>query len=378
MVISGIEEFILVKTGDGGAMGRLHTIPLLRGLQTLPGVTARHLIPSEGERIIISKPTCILFIYCDPTAIPAIRAVERGPHRVITAALGADIYQYKDYMTLHDCVDFYVMPTELHSRMLSYQAYRPVYTLPECLDPIGLPTMAADDVSDVDFPIRQDRRAYWFGHSESFEKGMASLMPVIIHNRASGALKDFQVILNEAQFNNRFGLPTIPYSDRTFRDQAKQFDYAILSHFPLDLHLNSFIKSPNKAITALMAGTIPLVSDTPSYRALFERFGLERFLFGSPMALDAKLRTLDPVADSEAILRSRIVPTLRAELSEAQLLQNFLTILEHHTSVPNTFDVAPAQSITIPESRPRIVDQLRMLKLSLQDAMQRRVGRAAR
>ena len=378
-MIGSIKDFILLKTGDGGAMGRLQSFPLLRGLQSLPGVTARHVVPTPGVPLTIDRPTCILFIYCAETAIPHLRDLRRGPHQVLIVALGADIYKFDEYARLHDFVDFYVMPTDIHRQVLAYQVYRPVYTLAECLDPIGLPSIAEPGTDPGGFPIRRGRRAYWFGHSESFEKGMASLMPVITANVASQVIGDFRVILNEAGFANRFGIPTIPYSGATFRTQAGQFDYAILSHLPLDLHVNSWIKSPNKAVTALMAGTIPLASDTLNYRALLGRFGLEKFLFCSAMDLDRKLRSLDPVTDSEAIQRSGIVPALRAELSEPQLLENFKGILAQHAE--RDLDAAgrmPDQCPTSSESRPSVREQFRALKTSVLDAVARRAHRLVR
>lgn len=336
-----IQSFILVQSGDFGTIGRLTTLPLLRSLAKQGVLQARKFDPGQSGPLTIDGPTCILFIYCDHEAIAAIRSLDRGAHPVLVGVLGSDIYSYDQYTKLHDIVDFYVMPTDPHTRTLAYQVYRPVHTLLECFDPIALP---AAGQAPPEFPIKSGRRAFWFGWAQSFEKGMASLMPAIQANVRDGALDDFQLIVDEAWFENRFELPTIKYDDNTFHDEASRFDYAILSHFPLDLQINSLIKSPNKVITALMAGAIPLASDTPNYRALYQRFGLEHLLFGSAMELDAKLRTLDPAADSEAIRRSGIVPTLRDELSESQMACRFTAVLHQVT----------AQD---PEARQRVPDQ---------------------
>jgi len=163
---------------------------------------------------------------------------------------------------------------------------------------------------------------------------MSSILPVIQNSLAERTINGFEVIIDENRFNkdfgNPFGLATIPYDNTTFRMIAQRFDYALLSHFPLDLTINSYIKSPNKAVTALLSGMIPLASDTPSYRALFTRFGLEKFLFSSPEHLDALLDRLDPVADSLAVQSSGIVPALRLEGSETRLFETFVDILNRH------------------------------------------------
>jgi hypothetical protein len=227
--------------------------------------------------------------------------------------------------SLNDVADVFTMPTDLHRGVLAGQIYKPVHLLPEGVDPAAFDAAAQ---TPPRFPPRGGRRALWFGYAESFEKGMSPLVPVIQDSIARGGLEDFTVMLNQAAFDNRHRLPTLAYDYRTFGAQAAAFDYAILSHLPSDLRVNSLIKSPNKAVTALLAGLIPIASDTPSYRALFERHGLSRFLFASPGELHRMLARLDPVADSAAIQASGVIPALLAEGSSQRLQESFLALLD--------------------------------------------------
>ncbi len=106
-----------------------------------------------------------------------------------------------------------------------------------------------------------------------------------------------------------------------------RFDYCILSHFSLDLALNSYIKSPNKLLTALMIGLIPIASNTPNYAAILREFGLGRFLFDSPSDLHRILRNLDPARDSQEIAQSGITQALADRFSETCLAESLLQIL---------------------------------------------------
>ena len=128
-------------------------------------------------------------------------------------------------------------------------------------------------------------------------------------------------------------------------------NYAILSQFSSDLELNSYIKSPNKAVTTLVAGLIPIVSHTPNYRMLFKAHGLDRFIYASSVELDAILRRLDPVADARAIEQSGIVSSLWQDGAEPLLVVRFLAVLDsylewrhHHHQL--AFAISPAADTT--------------------------------
>ncbi len=321
------------SVGTVHALVRMQSDPILRGLRSMGGVEVTVHTAEPESTLVLRGASCVVFHYSDTRAIEVIRGIETHGHLVLTVCLGGDIFSYADYLNLHEIADLFLVPTDLHRQILQYQLYRPVYTMPECIDPIASnDTEARGGV--VEFPIRRGRRMVWFGYADSFYKGMSSILPVIQNSLAERTIDGFEVIVDENRFNkdfgNPFGLATIPYDNTTFRMIAQRFDYALLSHFPLDLTINSYIKSPNKAVTALLSGMIPLASDTPSYRALFTRFGLEKFLFSSPEHLDALLNRLDPVADSLAVQSSGIVPALRLEGSETRLFETFVDILNRH------------------------------------------------
>jgi hypothetical protein len=98
----------------------------------------------------------------------------------------------------------------------------------------------------------------------------------------------------------------------------------ILSHLPLDLKVNSLIKSPNKAITSLFSGVIPLASRTPSYEALFTQLGLGHLLFSSPRELANMLSKLDPLAESQILQQSKVLEALGRLFGSNAITQKFL------------------------------------------------------
>jgi hypothetical protein len=271
----------------------------------------------------IESGCCVLFHFDDTLAIAALeRARTHGVH-FVAACFGSDIYNFARYLPSYAVTDMYLMPTEVHREVLASQFYKPVYFLPEGIDPItGL-----HDGGQPASPSKHSTRMLWFGYSESFNKGMASLVPVLKRNQTAGRIADFTLILNQAEFDNEFSLTTMPFRTASFRSDAAGFDYCILSHFSLDLSLNSYIKSPNKLITALMLGLIPIASKTPNYTAILSEFGLQGFLFDSPSALDHILRNLNPVRDSQQIAQSGIVETLAVRYSERSTANALLAIV---------------------------------------------------
>jgi hypothetical protein len=191
---------------------------------------------------------------------------------------------------------------------------------------------------------------------------MASLVPVIQRNLAQGRIACFDLVLDQEKFDNRFGFNTRSYEPNLFRSTARQYDYAILSHFPLDLHVNSLIKSPNKAITALMAGVIPLVTDTPNYGELFRRLGLEKFLFSSPDELNTLLGRLNPREDMDLIARNKVRQKLLHWYSETAIFQAFLSVIGAY-NVEQDRAFIPPWSIT--PKRPQQRSLLRTIKRHL-------------
>jgi len=338
------EKFVVVCSfASDNATVRLQSGPLLRGLH-MSGAAPIFTDPTN-DTLEIATPSWAIFHYADRPALAALRKQPRDRFKGI--CLSSDIYQYEEYQEMLDLADLFIVPTEMHRKVLAAGLPRPVYTVHECIDPVALNDVQDEQTRDpADLP-----RLFWFGYSESFDKGMASLVPVIQLNLAQGRIGCFDLILDEQNFCNRFGFETRPYKPHLFRSMARRYDYAILSHFALDLHVNTLIKSPNKAITALVAGVIPLVTDTPNYGELFRRLGLERFLFSSPSELNRLLGTLNPREDMELIARNKVLEKLRLWYSDAAIFREFQSVIGGYGVEQDTGSTAPAPWSITPKGR---------------------------
>jgi hypothetical protein len=315
---------VLRSKDDSDATVRLQSDALLRGLKNLPNLSAKLAHPSEQFQI--ETGTCVLFHFDDLPAITFLRESRDRGNKFITACFGSDIYEFSRYLPSYEVADVYLMPTALHRKVLASQFYKPVFYLGEAIDPIA----GADAEYPPKFSIRKSRKLLWFGYSDSFNKGMASLIPILKLHLKSGLIQDFSLILDKSDFSNDFGFPTIPFHNSSFRREAAAFDYCILSHFSLDLSLNSYIKSPNKLMTALMSGLIPIASDTPSYSSILRESGLGNFLFDSPAQLDRILRNLDPRRDSQQIIDSGIIEKLWVDHSANTLAKRLVAIVQEY------------------------------------------------
>lgn len=366
-------SFLIVSSkDDSDATVRLHSEALLRGLQSVPGSSARLVAPAQGLQI--EDGSCVLFHFDDLAAISSLKASRNIGRKFLAVCFGSDIYEFSRYLASYDVADLYLMPTPLHRKVLASEFYKPVFYIPEAIDPIA----GADSKHPPSFPLKQSARLLWFGYAESFNKGMASLIPVLQSHLAAGNITDFSLIVNEETFKNEFNFRTIPYRNDSFQKETSVFDYCILSHFPLDLALNSYIKSPNKLVTALMAGLIPIASDTPSYSALLREFGLDRFLFDSPDQLDHILCNLDPARDSQAIIDSAVIETLWNRFAAPQLAKDLLSILsqyKNHKASP--FANLPPQMISPPRPRTELyfTEHLKDLLPSFKRALRNRTSR---
>ncbi len=309
---------------EGDACVRLQSGAVARGLAGRADVEC-HMHKPGAPGFATQPINCLGFHYNDVEAVAFLRAHRHLAAQAVVACFGADIYSYRRYTELSDIADFFVMPTDLHRSVLAAQFEVPVFALAEPVDPVALASTGT-----ADFPDKHAKHLGWFGYPESFYKGMLSLMPVLRRRVDSGHLDSFTLLTDTRRFANDWNLQLKPYANTTFRSDLRQFDYVVLSHLPLDLHINSLVKSPNKAITALMAGTIPIVTATPAYAALLSTLGLERFLFDSPRQLDAFLGRLDPAADSLVIRDSGALQWLRAHCTDEKTGQGFLDLLDRY------------------------------------------------
>lgn len=344
---------------------RLQSDPIIRGIQKTERLNAKALTP--GELVSIVPGTCLLFHIYDKEAIHRVRLI-KDTKEVTIGCIGSDIYDFRDYLAVHQITDFFLVPTYLHKSVLSAQVYKPVYVLPEGLD---------DALERVrcDFPIKHDTRMMWFGYPESFYKAMSSLVPVIDVALHRKLISSFVVVTDQRRFENFSELSIAQYDYRTMQKMCTEFDYCILSHFPLDLAMNSYIKSDNKLVSAVMMGLIPLVSATPNYQSVMKECGLERFVFESPSDLLKLLERIDPVSDSRMIRESQIVRLLYNRHSDEQIANEFLHILSQFDRLPKSAGLSQSPE-AIPakmQGLPGVMDHLRDLGPSVLRALKNRL-----
>lgn len=239
-----------------------------------------------SEKIVDPKHHSIInFFYKDMDAIRAISELVGGSYTSVCFA--SDVENYEAYEDAYRVADAFICPSEIHKKVLGYAFNLPIYPLIEAIDP--LIRAAGPPVPD---PIKA-RRFVWFGYPESYRRSMPIFESTIQEALRLGYIDFFSIISLESLKKE---LPAtfrfLPFATSQLFAQLKEHDLALLSHVPLDLSINSLIKSPNKAVSSIACGLIPICSDTPNYRELMDRLGLQRYLFESPQALGEILKTL--------------------------------------------------------------------------------------
>lgn len=307
--------FVRDRPNPENALQRLYSNPLHEGLRSLGIETT--MVHAGLSPAVIEPPSHVIVHQNDEVAIlTAVPLKTKASFKLI--CLCSDIYDLSALKRLSDSVDLFLVPTPLHADMLQSIGVRKVAVLPEAVDPIARPG------ADILRPLNDENRLCWFGYPESFEKSLRYLLPDAF-TTARFDVSRFGIISSE---HDRLlpGAEHRLFSAGSFYETTKDYSYSLLSHFAYDLHINTFIKSPNKMITALVRGMIPLVSATPSYEATARRFGLEPLMFKGPADLAALLQNLDSQKDRVSFGMDEIAKTLLAEFSSAAITQR---LLEH-------------------------------------------------
>ena len=256
------------------------------------GFSIKLVSPDEdlSNHISENRPAFINFFYKDRDAIQSMKKI--AERNFLSLAFCSDIDSYADYADAYQVADAFVSPSEMHQQVLRCVYDLPVYCLREAVDPILESTHSVNlNKKSVDL--------VWFGFPESYQKSMVALEVAIISALQDESINSFSVISGdslEGQLPPEFTF--IRYETNTFAEKLRSFTFTILSHIPLDLHLNTFIKSPNKACSSIMGGMIPICSNTPNYCALLKKSGLENYLFDSPASLLSILRQLRDLSAS--------------------------------------------------------------------------------
>jgi glycosyltransferase involved in cell wall biosynthesis len=224
------------------------------------------------------------FFYKDQDAI---KAIERLAGRTVkTICFTSDIESYDAYRRAYSVSDAFVCPSAMHKEILGYVYDLPVYTLIEAIDPIL-------GVTKLNQPSFGGTKLVWFGFPESYLRSMPSLEATISEALSGGCVDSFTVISLETlkkQLPREFLF--LPYATDKLANQLREHDFSLLSHIPLDLHLNTLTKSANKALSAIAAGLIPICSNTPNYSSTLSSVKLDDFLFHNPRELLNILRGL--------------------------------------------------------------------------------------
>jgi len=303
-------DFLLIRSyGGGNALARLQSDPLIAGLAEHGQTTATHAY-HPAQRLTLPRAKTLIIHYDDDASIIRARAyrAETGA-RVI--CLTSDIYGFARYRFLDPLVDAFVAPTEMHRAVLQSAVRAPVFVMPEGVDPIAhapAPPTGAD--------------LCWFGYPASFEKSLAHVFNEAESQNAITPA-NFAFITRKG-VTLRKGYPHIAFVNATFHAETARFGHTLLSHFAYDGHLNTLIKSPNKLVTSLVRGLIPLVSDTPAYREIMSRYGLEQLIFTGPRHAADLIAARDAPRDRRLYDLPAIAADLCDQLRPAALAQIFL------------------------------------------------------
>jgi len=309
---------VIAKTSNNPrqASQRLQSTPLYDGLKEL-GVPASMVVLGRGP-VKIAPPSHIVVHYYDNRAIADALELRKA-RDVKLICLCADVYDLAPYRRLAETADLFLVPTPLHRQVIQSAVSMPVAVLSEAVDPIALPRSGPEE------PVACNDRLCWFGYPESFDKSMRYLLPDAFALSSFNAA-DFTII-SAAGDTLWPGAMHKVFSQDDFYHETSESGYALLSHFAHDLHLNSFIKSPNKMITAIVRGMVPLVSATPAYRHIAHDYGLEALMFDGPMTLSRHLKALSCERDRTRFGFDHVRQDLLKIHSPAAIARRFLELV---------------------------------------------------
>lgn len=175
----------------------------------------------------------------------------------------------------------YAVPTKFFKGLIDFFVKKKVFILNELIDPLYWNSeneFKKERYSSLNF--------CWYGYSQSYNKSMFFYEKTIEEKIKLGDIEKFSIISDVKKLVKNDFFYYINYSDENIKKELMNFGYCILSHAPFDLHINTFFKSPNKLISAISCGLIPICSKTPSYIEVMNEFGYDDFLISSPNDLD--------------------------------------------------------------------------------------------
>lgn len=309
-------DFLFLRSyGTENAPARLQSDPLITGLREL-GYTTELIQTNLKTKIQLPRQIkWIIAHYDDYRAIILAHKIKAALKCKI-ACLTSDIYRFDQYVSLENIVDLFVAPTDLHRRTLQYALKTTVIYTPECIDPIAYTNSKPDEF------LMRSNNICWFGYPESFDKSLIYVTRLLKNDKDF----DFRELTFITKENTRLHELSehLTFSPSQFFDQTKFFGYSLLSHFPYDGSINTYIKSPNKLITSIVRGLIPIASDTENYSIIANRLGIENCLCRSPLAMVEKIKAREYERDFESYKIDDCRNALLKELTPKNISEIFL------------------------------------------------------
>lgn len=316
----------IVKNEDDrrNSVQRIQSTAIFQGLMEVsandqPAISAE-MVTLTNSLSITTMPSHLLFHFFDTNAARAVFDFKKRFPHVIAVCLGTDIYQPQLYTSLSGFVDLYLMPTKLHRDVLKYFVDKRVEYLPESVDPIALGVGEREQNCNATAD-----KICWFGYPESYKKSLGNMINDLI---AEGTLKNSDLLfISSLDGDVGKGIPQKYFNIESFYADTADCRYSILSHFCLDLHINTFIKSPNKMITSIVRGMIPIASRTPSYLELIEHYNLDSHSFSSKSELRDVIKRLSFDTDYQTLNMDAIRADLLRTFSYEAVARALLAIL---------------------------------------------------
>ncbi len=287
----------------------------------------------------------INFFYKDRSAVSELKSIQLRESMVF--CFGSDIYSFTDYANACSVTDVFVCPSKIHQLLLKTTVNKPVEILVEAIDPMiqGASLM----------PNFTKRRLVWFGFPESYSKSMLTIAPVVqlaIRNRWIDSFTVISLPTLKPTLPKEFGF--IKYDENKVSQQLSEFNFSLLSHFPLDGHINTYIKSSNKAVYSILSGLLPICSATPNYHDFISEINLKKFLFQSPEELASLLINLKCIDRRHLISDWMAAHEITAKnYSAGAQLESYIKILNSYVNkevlIQDSKDLIPVVTFSVPE-----------------------------
>ena len=237
------------------------------------------------EQILITDVDIIMFHFYD---ISAARVACNNANNASLICLICDIYNYELIRKIDELNVIFVVPTQLHFKVLKSLVNNPVVVVPEAVDPISLSENVLDLVGSNNF--------CWFGYPENFYKSLNPIIQNLILNNKFE--KDKFGIISRSGETLLDGVNHYAFSHKDFYTISRNFDFTILSHLNLvEMNLNTYCKSPNKLITSIVRGFCPFFSNTPNYSEIAFKYGLSHLMFDNSKSLSDLLNNRDTIKE---------------------------------------------------------------------------------